>query len=122
MDRYSALIRRGLTTGCLIMFLFGVTGIAGTIYGQGFVKPEWVMPGHYPNGFDGMGRIDRISMPDGEVVIDDVQFALSPSATYHTPDSIRVSAYYFKKGMNVGYMMGPDNKIISMWLIEVTYK
>lgn len=111
-------VRRNLIRGGLVILLFSVMGTGGMAYGQGVEKPEWVMPEHYPNGFDGMGRIDRISIQDGEVVIDDGLMPLSPYARYHTPDSLDVSGYYFKAGMNVGYMMGKDDKIISMWLIE----
>ncbi len=84
------------------------------------VKPEWKMPEHYPiDGFDGMGQVDRISVSDGEIVINDRRYLISADTAYSTPTDINASRFLFRAGMNVGYILASDYKISSVWLIEI---
>ena len=103
----------------LAIFLLSIAIPPGVGLAQGKVKPEWVMPKHYPNGFDGMGRIDSISEDRGEVVIDEIMFKLSPSVEYHTPTASNVSSALFGPGSQVGYEMDSEHQITSIWLIEM---
>ena len=84
--------------------------------GLDMVKPEMVMPKHYPYGFDGMGEIGRIGYED--IVIDDKHFALSPDVTYHTLNIRNASKAFFRPGMRVGYLIAYEKVIKSVWLIE----
>lgn len=84
------------------------------------VKPQWKMPDHYPvDGFDGMGQISTVSLSDGEIVINDSFYLISPDTTYSTPIDKNASRYLLKEGLKVGYIFGPDKKIASIWLIEI---
>jgi hypothetical protein len=85
-------------------------------HAQQRVKPEVVLPQHYPDGFDGLGRIDRIS--ETEVVIDDGLYGFASHAAFHTPQRNNVSIYTFKPGAWVGFMKSGKRHIISLWLIE----
>lgn len=89
---------------------------SGLSFAEGRVKPEIVLPQHYPNGFDGYGLLQRIG--GREVVIDDQLLKLSPSIKYHTPTSISASGAYFRPGVIVGFLRNSENEIISLWLIE----
>jgi hypothetical protein len=81
------------------------------------VKPERIMPKHYPpDGFDGYGQIDRISTQ--EVVIDDNLFKLARSVTYVTPNDNIASRSDFEMGDLVGYLENSDREINWMWLIK----
>jgi hypothetical protein len=85
-------------------------------FAQELVKPEIVLPQHFPNGFDGYGLLQRIGR--GEVVIDDQLLKLSPTIEYHTPTRMDASGAYFRPGVIVGFLRNSDNEIVSLWLIE----
>jgi hypothetical protein len=89
---------------------------SGLSFAQERVKPEIVLPQHFPNGFDGYGLLQRIG--DGEVVIDDQLLKLSPIIEYHTPISMNASRAYFRPGVLVGFLRNSENEIVSLWLIE----
>ena len=81
------------------------------------VIPEWIMPKHYPpDGFDGYGRINRISAK--EVVIDDGLLRLARLVNYQTPNSKIAVRSNFEEGDLVGYLKNSQHEIVSMWLIE----
>ena len=71
-----------LCTG-LAVFFVSIAIPAGVTHAQGRVKGEWVLPKHYPDGFDGYGRIYTITAD--KVVIDDSVLKLSASVEYSTP-------------------------------------
>ena len=79
-------------------------------------KGEWRLPPHYPDGFHGWGRIDRISSK--EVVIDDCLLKLSPSISYHTPTQTDGSRSWIGPGRTVGYMLNERREVLSLWLIR----
>jgi hypothetical protein len=85
-------------------------------HAQQRVKPEVVLPKHYPDGFDGLGRIERIS--ETEVVIDEALYKFAPHAEFNTPQRNNVSLYTFTPGATVGFMKDGNKRIISLWLIE----
>ena len=80
------------------------------------VKPEWVMPAHYPEWFHGWGRIGYLE--GNEIVINDMDYRLSPSVTYHTPDRIN-SRYDFNTGKLAGFLLNENDEIVSLWLITM---
>ncbi len=80
------------------------------------VKGEWILPEHYPKGFDGYGYINRIAAK--EVVIDDSIFRLSPAATYTTLSSVIAGSADFGDGDLVGYLTKSEQEITSLWLIK----
>jgi hypothetical protein len=84
-------------------------------YAQGPYKGEWILPQHYPNGFDGWGRIDRLA--SDEIVIDDTLYKLSPSVTYNTSAGTNVSMSLCGIGNVVGYLQSTEGEIISLWRI-----
>lgn len=101
-----------LTLALLVVLMPVSTG-----YAQQKHKGEWILPENYPlGGFDGWGTIDRLGTD--EVVIDDTQYALSPSVSYHFPSASDVSASWFKPGHLVGFLKNATGEIISLWRIE----
>jgi hypothetical protein len=95
--------------------------VAGAIpstpcHAQRLVKPEVVLPAHYPNGFNGYGRIDAIDRD--LVVIDDAAYRLSPTVTYSTPEFPNALIIDFPPGALAGFLTNGRNEIISLWLIE----
>ncbi len=108
----------GLILVALGFFLAGIFLPSGIIYSRDLVKPELILPAHYPDGFDGWGQIDRIDINENEVVIDDCLMRLSPYAAYHIPSRSNASSALFRAGSVVGFLKGSDGSIISMWLIK----
>ena len=106
------------TLACLGLALFSLSTAFSSNLGhaQQRVKPEVVLPKHYPDGFDGWGRIDRIS--ETEVVIDDGLYKFAAHAEFHTPERQNVSLYSLKPGAMVGFMKSGRRQITSLWLIE----
>jgi hypothetical protein len=109
-------IRHILSCTGLALFLVGTATPSNLSYAQGRVKPEIVLPKHYPNGFDGYGLLQRIG--HREVVIDDQLLKLSPNIEYHTPTRMNASGAYFRPGVLVGFLRNSENEIVSLWLIE----
>ncbi|MEJ2725777.1 MAG: hypothetical protein P8175_14265 [Deltaproteobacteria bacterium] len=85
-------------------------------HAQGLVKPEVVLPKHYPKGFNGYGRIDAIDTD--LVVIDDAAYRLSPTVTYNTPESANALMTDFRPGVLAGFLTNAQNEILSLWLLE----
>jgi hypothetical protein len=99
----------------LFCFIMGLVLCASAGYAQDRYKGEWVLPEHYPDGFNGWGRIDRLA-PD-EIVIDDNLYPLSPSVKYNIATSSNVRASLFRVGDTVGYLEDANGLIISLWRI-----
>ena len=79
-------------------------------------KGEWAMPEGYPlNGFDGWGRIDRIS--DDALVMDDTVYKLAASVKFHTRNADDVPSSWFKKGDLAGFLKNDAGEVISIWRI-----
>lgn len=100
----------------LALIVAGICMPAGVGAGEGKVKGEWILPEHYPDGFDGYGYINRIAAD--EVVIDEALFRVSPAVIYATPNNIMALMKDFTEGDLVGYLTNPEEVIISLWLIE----
>ena len=100
----------------LLCFVVGlVLGGASFGYAQERYKGEWVLPEHYPDGFHGWGRMDRLGAD--EIVIDDHLYPLSPSVTFNTDTGSNVSSSWFRNGDRVGYLEDANGMIISLWRI-----
>ena len=85
---------------------------------QGKFKPEWRdMPTYYPDGFDGWGKIDRIS--DTEIVVDDRLLVFALLVKCSTPVMRETSTASFRKGDEVGYILNSDKEVVSLWLIKM---
>lgn len=100
----------------LVLIIVGVALPASVSYAQRQVKGEWVLPKHYPDGFDGMGHINRIAKD--EIVIDDCYHKLSPFVKYATPTRKNTLSYRFRAGDFVGYIKNPKHEIESLWLLN----
>jgi hypothetical protein len=81
-----------------------------------YYKEEWKLPGFYPKGFDGYGRIDRLDVD--EVVIDDSLLKLAYNMSYNTPRRQDTADTDFGAGKVVGYLVNAEGKVVSLWLIE----
>ena len=88
------------------------------VAGEQKIKGEWILPEHYPAGFDGYGYINRIAAQEQEVVIDETLLRLSPAVTYMTPNSVMAHSRDFTEGDLVGYLTNSNQDIISLWLIK----
>lgn len=96
--------------------LFSAAMPGGPSHAERRVKPEVVLPGDYPDGFHGYGRLNRINQ--NEAVIDDRLRKLASQVTYHTPTEKTSGQYAFKRGDLVGYLNDSERQIVSLWLIE----
>lgn len=102
--------------GLALFFLIQAIISSSLGHAQGRVKPEVVLPKHYPHGFDGYGLLQRIE--NREVVIDDQLLKLSPNIVYHTPTRLNASRAYFRPGDLVGFLRDSKKEIVSLWLIQ----
>jgi hypothetical protein len=109
-------IKKALLYLSLILVMSGIGAPSGFCQGGKWVKPEMVLPDHYPYGFSGMGEIGRVGERD--IVIDDGHFELSPDVTFHTLHTKNASKAFFQPGMRVGYIISHEKVIESVWLIE----
>jgi hypothetical protein len=85
-------------------------------YAKGEGEKARALPKHYPDKFDGTGRIDRITVD--QIVINDTLYRLSPYAEFATPTRKHASISSFRVGNRVGYITNEKREIISLWLIE----
>ena len=74
--------RTALSIGVAV-FILGAAIPPGNGYARGKFKPEVRLPEGYPDGFDGVGQINRIA-PD-VVVIDDTKYRFIVHVEYNTP-------------------------------------
>jgi hypothetical protein len=79
-------------------------------------KTGSALPKHYPDKFDDIGRIDRITAD--QIVINDTLYRLSPNATFATPTRKHALRTSFRVGNRVGYITNEKREIISLWLLE----
>ncbi|UCD81122.1 MAG: hypothetical protein JSW26_06750 [Desulfobacterales bacterium] len=100
----------------LALMVVGICVPASVSGSERRVKGEWILPEHFPKGFDGYGYVNRITAE--EVVIDDALLRISPSATYATRISVVASSGDFGEGDLVGYLTNSEQEIISLWLIK----
>lgn len=107
------LILAGFT---LALIVVGVCCPAGAGAGEQKIMGEWILPEHYPKGFDGYGYINRLAAD--EAVIDEALFRLSPRVTYTTLISVMAVSQDFTEGDLVGYITNSEQEIVSLWLIE----
>ena len=98
----------------LFLIVAGICVPAGA--GEQKIMGEWILPEHYPKGFDGYGYINRLAAD--EAVIDEALFRLSPRITYTTLISIVAVSEDFVEGDLVGYITNSEQEIVSLWLIE----
>jgi hypothetical protein len=116
---YSNDHRRIRQIGAVIALAFILVGVcmpADVSAGDRKIKGEWILPKHYPAGFDGYGHLNRIDTE--EVVIDDALMRLSPSVNYATPESVVAHMADFGEGDLVGYQTSSEMEVVSLWLIE----
>ena len=110
-------IRQILVYTGLALFMVGGAVLSTPGYGRTpLVKPEAVLPQHYPDGFHDYGLIDAIG--PGFVVINDTGYKLSPNVTYNTPAIANASMAYFRAGVLAGFLKNARNEVVSLWLIE----
>jgi len=111
-----AKINYALFMTVLVLLIVGLTLPASVSYAQRRVKGEWVLPKHYPDGFDGYGRIGSITADD--LVIGDCYHKLSPFVKYATPTRKYAFRSQFRAGDFVGYIKNSKQEIISLWLLN----
>ncbi|RJR22612.1 MAG: hypothetical protein C4582_06355 [Desulfobacteraceae bacterium] len=84
--------------------------------GQRQYREEMVLPSHYPEGFDGVGRVERVE--GEEIVINDCMFRLSPRFTLATRVSHHAPKELLKVGDLVGFKKNSSREIVSIWILE----
>ena len=111
-------IKAILALVCFSLFFVSIASPSSLCFAEHrLVKPEWVMPKHYPEWFHGWGRIGYIS--ETEIVINDFSFPLSPYANFHTPDTPNASRRVFVPGKLAGFLFDSEDVIVSVWLITM---
>jgi hypothetical protein len=105
--------------------LFSSTSLADTARGEKNIpkhypgqryKIDFIQPDHYPKHFDGVGQLDELT--EENVVINDTGLPLAPDVTFHVPErKSSVSSKRFVTGERVGYIIGEEGKIESLWLL-----
>ncbi len=102
----------------LLASIFTITLPTNVLLASDRVKPEWQMPKHYPDGFDGWGTLNRIDSES--IIVDDTQMPLSKFAVFNTPDSTNVRFSWFHEGDKVGYILDKKSNLVeSVWLITM---
>ena len=100
----------------LALIVGGICFPAGAVAGEQKIMGEWILPEHYPKGFDGYGYINRIAAD--VAVIDEMLIRLSPRVTYSTLISVMAVREDFTEGDLVAYITDSEQAIVSLWLIE----
>ena len=100
----------------LALIAAGICIPGGVSAGEQKVRGEWILPAHYPAGFDGYGYINRLAAE--EVVIDESLFKVSAAVTFTTLNSVMAVREDFRDGDLVGYLTNSEQEIISRWLIR----
>ena len=119
MDGLKGIFHKLFRLALLLFSAFLLIASSGTsdfIYAQNLVKPEWLMPKHYPEGFHGWGRIGYIDSKG--IVINDMDYKLSPFIEYNSTRRLNDSIYLFEVGKEVGFLLDNKGEIDSLWLIE----
>jgi hypothetical protein len=111
-----AKIRYALLVSVLVLFIVSLALPASVCDAQRRVKLESVLPKHYPDGFDGVGYINRIG--EDEIVIDDSFHKLSPFVRYATPTRRNALRSQFRAGDFVGYIKNSKHEIESLWVLK----
>ncbi len=112
-----SLIKKSILTGLVLFFALTSFPIKdGRAKEKKMHKGEWILPTHYPSGFDGYGCIQSIE--PAKVIIDDAVLKLSPSVVCNTPSDTDVPFVYIAAGNLVGYIKNDQKQIISLWLIR----
>jgi hypothetical protein len=105
-----------LCLGLAALMVSGVLCGSPSYAGGKIFREEWKLPGFYPRGFDGYGRIDMIFAD--RIVISDMSRKLSSSVVYGVPSSPHASKSSFQVGQMVGYLLDQRREIVSLWLIK----
>ena len=83
------------------------------------------LPAHYPVTFDHQGTIDRLSLRENEIVIDDTLLTLSLNIKVHTLNKKLSTVRALKKAMKVGFTSiqsdTGNRKIIELWALPPSY-
>jgi len=103
-------------TAALLCFVITAVLPSGFSHAQRLRKGEWILPKHYPNGFHGIGFLDRISEKD--MVVNDHLLRLSPSVTFNTATVKNGSKAWFRVGSYVGYLLNSQKEVVSLWLLD----
>lgn len=105
-----------LCLGLAALMVGGVLCGSPSYAGGKIFNEEWKLPGFYPRGFNGYGRIDMIFAD--RIVISDMSRNLSSSVVYGVPSSAQPSKSAFRVGQMVGYLLDHRREIVSLWLIQ----
>lgn len=87
-------------------------------WAQGRHRPEMILPSHYPEFFDGFGRVDRIE--GDQIVINDRLLRLSSRFTFSTKQSQRAPRELIKEGDIVGFVLNSSKEVTGIYLLGQT--
>ena len=109
--------KKNIVISILAMMIMLAAILPGTTFSGEYrrVKPEWVMPENYPGWFHGWGKIGYFE--GNEIVINDMDYRLSNSVKFHTPEHELASRYEFSVGKLAGFLFDENGEIVSLWLI-----
>ena len=66
--------------------------------------------------FDGRGQVDTIT--EERIVVDDRAFFFSPKVSFHGRGGGTESRSWFRAGMQVGFMLDDQGRIVSVWKVD----
>lgn len=105
-------IIKGLVLLCCLVAVF----MWGLVRAETEYEREPTIPAHYPDKFDGMGRIDRLEPP--EIVINDSLRILASRVSYNVPSGKRGSKNLFAVGRFVGFKVNSRGEIAALYLLK----
>ncbi|MFC1884807.1 hypothetical protein ACFL2O_08555 [Thermodesulfobacteriota bacterium] len=78
-------------------------------------KIDFLQPDHYPERFDGIGKLDELR--EDAVIIEDTEMDLAPNVTFRGLKKGSRSKKLFVPGQRVGYIVDENAVVVSLWLL-----
>lgn len=99
---------------CLFLCLAGPAS-AQQPDGERFPYP---LPEFDKGQFGGSGIVTTVGEEEGQIVINDQLFLLTPETEYYTSYMAPLSQVYFTAGTEVEFIAGKKKEILKIWLLE----
>jgi len=98
----------------LLLILLGMALVPPGGTAQTLIRPEMYFPQHYPEGFNGVGIISRIT-PEFVMIDDDYRFPFSRDIQYHRLQVPISGRSQFSEGDRVGYLFNEQKEVLHLY-------